>query len=95
MSNQQCMKKTTREVILESSGNSKKKIYSNIFQNLRQEVFDDISGIILKIEPEEVYKLKEEKNEYTEKFLWLFMPRKKVEYKVKLKIVVSIKYIQL
>mgnify|MGYP006284436985 CR=1 FL=1 len=25
MSNQQCMKKTTREVILESSGNSKKR----------------------------------------------------------------------
>lgn len=94
MIEKQCMETTKRELILEASGKSKEEVYANIFTKLRKQIYNEVSGVVLHMEPLEVYELSENKEEYTEKFLWLFMPRQKAKYTIKAKVVVLIKYIQ-
>lgn len=94
MSDTNIMKATTKDVIIEASGKSVEEAYGNIFRSMRKKVYDEIQGLILQMEPTAVYVLNEEINEYTEKFLFLFMPRQKKDYKLKIKITVDIKYIE-
>lgn len=94
MSQDNMMKLITKDIIVEASGKSKEDAYGNVFRILRKKVYDELKGLILHMEPIAVYELEEQVKEYTEKFLFLFMPRQKKEYKVKVKITVEIKYIE-
>ena len=93
MTEKSCMETIEREFTIESSGKSKEEAIGKIFGKLRKQIYYDIEGTVLHMEPLAVYNLSEDKREYVEKFLWLFMPRNKVEYTLKLKLVVLIKYI--
>ncbi|KUO67522.1 MAG: hypothetical protein APF77_14430 [Clostridia bacterium BRH_c25] len=93
MTERQCMETIKREFIIESSGRSKEEAIGSIFEKLRKQTYYEIEGTVLHMEPLEVYNVSEHKKEHTEKFLWLFMPRNKAEYTLKLKIIVLIKYI--
>lgn len=93
MTEKQCMQAIKKEFIIESSGRSKAEAIGSIFEKLRKQTYMEIKGTVLHMEPLEVYSISESKEEYTEKFLWLFMPRKKVKYLLKLKVIVLIKYI--
>lgn len=94
MDKRQCMKEVEKSLIIESQGNSMEIVYGNIFSILRKRVYDEVDGLIIHMEPLNVYELEVNKESYIEKFLGLFMPREKVNYKVKAEIVVKIKYIQ-
>ena len=62
---------------------------------MKKTVTSDIEGIVIKLEPVNVYELSKKTEEYTETFLWFFMPRKKQEIEIELKIVVSVKYVKI
>lgn len=89
----QCMKTIEKDFILSATANSKEEAFSKIFVILRRRIYQEISGVIIHMEPKEVYLLEDNIEKYTEKFLWLFMPREKAKYTIKAKIVVEIKYI--
>ncbi|MTI46277.1 DUF4312 family protein [Sporosalibacterium faouarense] len=93
MTGKQCMETIEKEFIIEASGKSSEEAIGSIFGKLRKQIYSEVKGSVLHMEPLEVYKVSKDKKEYIEKFLWVFMPRKKVEYKIKLKIIVLIKYI--
>ena len=95
MTQRQCMKTIQKDFILESSGKSKEEVFGNMFAVLRRRVYREVPGVVLHMEPLEVYILDENKQDYTERFLWLFMPRKKSSYTIKAMVVVLIKYIEL
>ena len=95
MSEEQCMKTIKKEITISASGKSKSQAFSNVFSLLRKEVYKEINGLILQMEPEEVYVLDEDSKKYTEKFLWFFMPRERYNYQIKVKIVVLIKYVEI
>jgi uncharacterized protein (TIGR03578 family) len=94
MEKRQCMKEVEKSLIIESKSDSIEKAYGNIFSILRKRVYNEVDGLIIYMEPLNVYELDLTEDTYTEKFLGLFMPREKTNYIVKAEIVVKIKYIQ-
>lgn len=89
-----CMKEVETNLILESSGASRERAYANIFSDLRKKIYDKVDGLIIHMEPLEVYELETKRETRTEKFLGLFMPREKEDFYVKVEVVVRVKYIQ-
>ncbi|MBE6083320.1 DUF4312 family protein [Acidilutibacter cellobiosedens] len=94
MEKRQCMKEVEKNLTITAQGNSIKTAYGNIFSILRKKVYSEVEGLIIYMEPLNVYELEVKKHSYTEKFLGLFMPREKNNCEVTAEIVVKIKYIQ-
>jgi len=95
MSEKQVLEVLEKEFVIEGTGKTKEDVYGSIFSKLRKIVYNEIKGVVLHMEPLEVYTLKESEKTFTEKFLWLFMPRTKQEFYMELKIIVLIKYISI
>jgi uncharacterized protein (TIGR03578 family) len=95
MAEVQCMETSKRDIVIQASGNSKTEAFNNIFTILRRQIYKEVDGLIIHMEPMDVFILDESVKKYTERFLWLFMPREKAEYTIKVKIIVLIKYIKL
>jgi uncharacterized protein (TIGR03578 family) len=94
MSETNIMKSTIKDIVIEATGKSMEEAYGDVFRTLRKKVYSEIKGLILHMEPTAVYVLKEEIKEYTEKFLFIFMPRQKKDYKLTVKVTVDIRYIE-
>ena len=92
---EQCMKQVQETVIITAQGKSKEDAIGKIFNMLRGQIFDKINRPIVHMNTEEVYIEKLEERKYTEKFLFLFMPREKFEFTITAKIVVDVKYIDI
>lgn len=95
MAEVQCMETSQKDIVIQASGNSKTEAFNNIFTILRRQIYKEVDGLIIHMEPMNVFILDESVKKYTERFLWLFMPREKAEYTIKAKIIVLIKYIKL
>lgn len=93
MHKRQCMKETEKKLVLEGEGDSIERAYSQIFAKLRKQIYSEVDGLIIHMEPTDVFEIDLKKHTYTEKFLGLFMPKEKTSYFVKAEIVVFIKYI--
>ncbi len=87
------LKQTTRDFDLVGEGKSIEEAYNNIFSLVRSEVYSAVPGVVIQMEPKEVYLLSKEEKKVTEKFLFLFLPREKSRWTIKVKLVVTIKYI--
>lgn len=94
MSKKQCMKEILTNFIIEGEGKCKKEAYGNIFYTLRKRVDNDIQGLIIYMEPLNVYEIDVKKESFTERFLGLFMPREKTNFKIEANIEVIIRYIE-
>lgn len=93
MTNNNILVETTRQFELIGKGKSIEEAYNNIFTMVRSKVYDAVPGVILHMEPKEVYLLSKEEEVITEKFLFLFLPREKRNWKIKVELLVEIKYI--
>ncbi|MCP1226389.1 DUF4312 family protein [Sebaldella sp. S0638] len=80
---------------IKAKGKNEEEVIGKIFTILKKTVTSDIEGIVIKLEPVNVYEISKTVDEYTETFLWFFMPRKKQEIEIELKIVVSVKYVKI
>jgi uncharacterized protein (TIGR03578 family) len=93
MENNNILVETTREFELIGKGRTIEETYNNIFTMVRSKVYDAVPGVILQMEPKEVYLISKEEEVKTEKFLFLFLPREKRNWTIKVKLLVEIKYI--
>lgn len=84
-----------KEITLSSSGKSKDEAISKIFSSLKGVIYNEIKKPIVYMNTENVYIENIEDKKYVEKFLFIFMPREKREYKITLKINVLVKYINI
>lgn len=87
------METYTQEVIVSGNGKEKSHAFSQALQNVQQKLMKQSSDVFLQIEPIDVEVLKAEQQETTERFLFFFLPRKKITYLVELKVKVVIKKI--
>lgn len=84
-----------KDYLISAKGKTEEETIGKIFTILKKTVTSDIEGIVIKIEPVNVYEVNKNVKEYTETFLWLFMPRKKQEVELELKIEVNVKYVKI
>ena len=81
-------------ITLSATGKSKDDAMGKIFSNLRKDIYKKVSGIVIQMEPKDVFIDKVDEKKYTERFMFLFMPREKEEVKLTATIVVNVKYIK-
>ena len=72
------------------SNKSKEDAVNNAFSNLKNEVLRKTNELIVYMRPVGVQIKDIQREEYTEKFLMLFMPRKKEKVKVEMTVTVEI-----
>lgn len=90
MSNRNCLKH--KELTVEIKGvslNSKEDAINAAFRNLRSEVAKVDKSLIVYMKPLAVTVNELEVEDYTEKFLFVFMPRKKQRVKITLAVTVE------
>ena len=71
-----------KDYTIKAKGKNEEEVIGKIFTILKKTVTSDIEGIVIKLEPVNVYELSKKTEEYTETFLWFFMPRKKQEIEI-------------
>lgn len=81
-------------ISLDGTGKSKNEALGNVFSKLRKDIYDKVDGYILYMEPKQVFMDKCDVKKYTERFMFIFMPREKEEVCLKVTIVVKVKYIK-
>ena len=87
MASKNCL--VTRFVQVKITGismNSKDDAVSQAFKNLQAEVSKEVEDLIVYMKPLEVSIEDLEVKEYTERFLFIFMPRKKQKVKITLSV---------
>ncbi len=83
----------TGELVVETRGVSKKSkedAVNNAFNNLRSEISKREKSLIIYMKPTAVSVRELKTEEYTERFLFIFMPRKKE--RVNLTLIVTVEY---
>lgn len=93
MKSKQILKHLDKDIIIKASGKTKNEALTRAVAELRKQVYKEVDGLILKMDPSEVYILNEEKKVEIEKFLFFFMPREKVQYFMEFEIKVHISYV--
>lgn len=81
------------DITLSSQGNSKADAMGKIFAMLRKEVYNYVNGIVIHMEPVDVFIEEFKSKKIKEKFMFIFMPREKEEVKVKATIRINVKYV--
>lgn len=78
---------------LSGKGKNEEEAYSEIFSKVKKAVYESVGGVVLQMEPEEVYVTSFDETVEKEKFLFLFFPREKRKVSIEVKLVVLLKYI--
>lgn len=81
-----CLRTEEREFTLEAYGKNREEAAGAVFAKLKKEVYAAVKGLILHMEP------KEEEKTQVQKLLGFFAPREIQNYYLKLRIVVTVKY---
>lgn len=93
MESNQLLKHLVKEIVIKANGKTKNDALTKAVTILRKQVYGEIDGLIMHMEPLEIYILKEEKKTSIEKFLFFFMPKEKIEYLMEFKMKVRIGYV--
>ncbi|MDF2881371.1 MAG: hypothetical protein K0R54_1928 [Clostridiaceae bacterium] len=80
-------------ITLSAAGKNKTEAVGNIFSLLRKGIYKEVPGIVVQMEPINFFVDNIDVKKYTERFLFLFMPREKEEVKLTATVVVSVKYV--
>ncbi|MFT8407398.1 DUF4312 family protein [Liquorilactobacillus nagelii] len=82
-----------KQINIFGSGDSKERAISNALTQTQKKVINKAKTIVLRIEPLEVSVINLKKVIVTEHFLFIFFPRKKVQYFAELNVKVQINYL--
>ena len=82
-------------ITVNARGNSLKDMVNTAFQIMRKRIFQEIDKPIIQLEAKEVYFDELEKEETEEHFMLFFWPRTKTSYEANVRIVVSVKYLNI
>lgn len=79
------MKKSTETVVrVTGQGDTKQKAIADALNSIQKTVLKDNTDIILRIEPKDVAVVSAHSQSRTEKFLFIFLPRKREHFRVAL-----------
>ncbi|MGB6127247.1 MAG: DUF4312 family protein [Psychrilyobacter sp.] len=87
------LKKEIKRLIISGKGKTEQEAIANCFSSFRKEVEKDINGVIIKLDPIEVYILDKEKKIEIKKFFEFFWAKEITSYVVKIEIEFEVKYI--
>ncbi len=77
------MKKSIETVVrVSGQGDTKQKAIADALNSIQKTVLKDNSDIILRIEPKDVEVISAHSQSRTEKFLFIFLPRKREHFRV-------------
>ena len=82
-------------ITVKARGNSLKDMVNTAFQIMRKRIFQEIDKPIIQLEAKGVYFDELEKEETEEHFMLFFWPRTKTSYEANVRIVVSVKYLNI
>ena len=80
---------------LESYGKSKTEALGDIFAMLKKRAYKEVEGLIIHMEPKDVYILEEKEQTRTQKLVGFFKPKQIQNYYVKVLVTVTVKYVPL
>ena len=85
------MKKSIETVVrVTGQGDTKQKAIADALNSIQKTVLKDNADIILRIEPKDVEVISAYSQSRTEKFLFIFLPRKREHYRVVLDVSLDI-----
>lgn len=85
------MEKTSKQTVcVEGVGNTKEQAISIALGNIQKKILSEQKGMIIRIEPLHVEVIEAKELMYTERFLFIFFPRKRQKYKVVLDVDVNL-----
>lgn len=93
MKDRQLLEETKHEVVVKANGTSLEDTVGKLFQIMRKQIFQEFGKPIIQMEAQEVYFENVDVHRTTEKFMFLFWPREKVDYTITARIVVNVKYL--
>ena len=88
-----CLKTVTKEFTLESYGKNRTEAVAAVFAKLKKEAYESVDGLLIHMQPQDVILLGEEEKTKIQKFLGFFAPKEIQDYYIKLKVIVTIRYI--
>ncbi|WP_413524602.1 DUF4312 family protein [Carnobacterium divergens] len=93
MSEVRCKK---RQVIrVEGTGKEKTQAFASALNRIHTKVLKESNEVVLRIEPLDVQVLVAEEETFIEKFLFLFLPRTRVTYRVVLNVEIEVTLIEM
>lgn len=95
VSDVQLLEETERVVTVKARGESLKDMANTAFQLMRKRIFKEFEKPIVQMEAKKVYFDELEREETEEHFMLFFWPRTKTCYEADVRIVVSIKYLNI
>ena len=91
----QLLEEMEHTITVKARGNSLKDMVNTAFQIMRKRIFQEIDKPIIQLEAKEFYFDELEKEETEEHFMLFFWPRTKTSYEANVRIVVSVKYLNI
>lgn len=91
----QLLEEMEHTITVKARGNSLNDMVNTAFQIMRKRIFQEIDKPIIQLEAKEVYFDELEKEETEEHFMLFFWPRTKTSYEANVRIVVSVKYLNI
>ena len=88
------LEETSLTVNVHAVGDSYEDAVNGLFKAMRQKVFAEAEGPVIQMNAESVVFDRVVRNEFTEHFLGVFMPRQRVRYDITANIEVLVKYIK-
>lgn len=85
----------TKTVRISGEGETRQRAFASALNNIRNEVIKDESQVTLQIIPEQVRVRNAQKVTWTEKFLFFFFKRRRVNYKITLDVDVQMNVVKL
>ncbi|GIM46535.1 hypothetical protein DNHGIG_20840 [Collibacillus ludicampi] len=86
-------KSFTHTLTLSGVGETKEAAFNKIFSQIQRKIAQDIPGIPLRIEPQNVEIIRAKETIYTERFMGIFFPRKRTRYEITAQITVQLRII--
>ncbi|GGE79875.1 hypothetical protein GCM10007140_31760 [Priestia taiwanensis] len=81
---------TTQTVRIEGTGKTKEQAIGNALGRIQKKVMSMQKGMVIRIEPLDIDVVEAKEMEYTERFLFFFLPRKRSNFHVVLDVEVSL-----
>ena len=82
-----------REFIIEAGGKDRTEAFAQAFSALKARAYKEVDGLIVEMQPQDVFVLSEEERSKTEQLADYFKPRELKPYNIKVSIIVRLKYI--
>ena len=93
MEEKQLLKETDYEIEVEARGASLDEAVGGLFSIMRRQLLKEFGRPVIQMQAKEVYFTNVEVKKETERFMLFFWPREKVSYKIRSRMVVTVKYL--